>query len=244
MTKFNTGKVSVLALSAAFAVAFSLFFNSSTPVSADHDPFGGVPQTSVTLCHAEGNGSFNSITPNISGSGGNLNLQGHENNNGVHVNDIIPPFHWSDGSATYSYPGKNWVAGQTTWNNDCVVPASPTPTPTATPTGTPTATPTATPTIDPCIVAENCNESTPTPDATATPTPTTNGNDGGDGLGCATHDCSGSVASASSQGQILGASTMAKAGSFAETLNLAIMALGGIFTFQGFKNFKKVSKKA
>ncbi len=66
-----------------------------------------------------------------------------------------------------------------------------------------------------------------------------NNNDGGDGLGCATHDCSGNTNN-NTQGQVLGASTMASAGSFEESLYLGIMALGGIFTFTGFK---KASKK-
>jgi len=41
-------------------------------------------------------------------------------------------------------------------------------------------------------------------------------------------------------GQVLGATTMAKTGSFAENLYLAIMTLGGLFTFKGLKkSFKK-----
>jgi hypothetical protein len=42
-----------------------------------------------------------------------------------------------------------------------------------------------------------------------------------------------------STGKVLGASTLAGTGSFAENLYLAIMALGGIITFAGIKNFKK-----
>ena len=40
-------------------------------------------------------------------------------------------------------------------------------------------------------------------------------------------------------GQVLGASTMAGTGSFAENLYLAIMTIGGIITTVGLKNFKK-----
>ena len=46
------------------------------------------------------------------------------------------------------------------------------------------------------------------------------------------------------QGQVLGASTMAGTGSFAENLYLAIMAIGGIITTIGVKNYKKASKLA
>lgn len=79
---------------------------------------------------------------------------------------------------------------------------------------------------------------TPTPTSTVEPTPTSSsnssssGNDGGDGLGCATHDCSGNVIP---QGQVLGASTMAGTGSFNSMLYQAIMGLGGIITSFGLK---------
>jgi hypothetical protein len=46
------------------------------------------------------------------------------------------------------------------------------------------------------------------------------------------------------QGQILGTSTMAGTGSFAENLYLAIMTLGGIITTVGVKNYRKASKLA
>ncbi|HTK03667.1 MAG TPA: hypothetical protein VL401_02750, partial [Alphaproteobacteria bacterium] len=77
-------------------------------------------------------------------------------------------------------------------------------------------------------------------DPTPAPTTPTNNNDGGDGLGCAVHDCSGNAVNNASQGQVLGASTMAGTGSFEENLYLGIMGLGGIFSFTGFaKSFKK-----
>ncbi len=86
-------------------------------------------------------------------------------------------------------------------------------------------------------------ESTPTPTPTAVPTPT-NSNDGGDGLGCAVNDCSGNprgpaVLGTGTGGQVLGASTMATAGSFTENLYLAIMILGGTLSALGIKNYKR-----
>jgi hypothetical protein len=87
---------------------------------------------------------------------------------------------------------------------------------------------------------------TPTPAPTPTPTTTTNSNDGGDGLGCAVNDCSGNrqgspvVQGTGTGGQVLGASTMAGAGTFAENLNLVIMIIGGTLSFLGVKNLKKV----
>ncbi|MGA2910883.1 MAG: hypothetical protein ABSE04_03755 [Candidatus Microgenomates bacterium] len=126
-------------------------------------------------------------------------------------------------------------------DKDC---QSPSPTPTITPT----------PTSTPCIPNEDhqCPTATPvpsespiaTPEATVTPVPTDNnssgGNDGGDGLGCAVHDCS--THPTPPQGQVLGASTMAGTGSFDLTFYQAIMGIGGIFTFKGIKSFKKVRK--
>jgi hypothetical protein len=94
---------------------------------------------------------------------------------------------------------------------------------------------------------EDLSTTTPTPteepstSPSATPTPENNvfTNDGGDGLGCAVYDCSGNTIS---QGQVLGASTMAGAGSFAENIYLAIMTLGGTLSAFGIKGFKKASK--
>jgi hypothetical protein len=88
----------------------------------------------------------------------------------------------------------------------------------------------------------SCSISFSDPDETINPTPTPGFTDnGGDGLGCATHDCSGNKTNNTPQGQVLGASTMAKTGSFEEVLNMVIMSLGGIFTSLGIK---KASKKA
>jgi hypothetical protein len=74
---------------------------------------------------------------------------------------------------------------------------------TVSPTPTDTPTVTETPPVDPTV--------TPAPTDTITPTPTettTNSGGPGDGLGCATHDCSNHPSSQSSTGgQVLGAST-------------------------------------
>lgn len=84
------------------------------------------------------------------------------------------------------------------------------------------------------------------PDPTPTPTLTTNGGGnggggGGDGLGCATHDCSGNKIPTP---QVLGASTMAKTGSFAQDLFMAIMGVGGTLASTGFVLLKKATKLA
>ncbi len=88
-------------------------------------------------------------------------------------------------------------------------------------------------------------DTTSTPTPVATPTPAPKNDDGGDGLGCATHDCSGNTSN-TSQGQVLGASTMAGTGSFEETLYQAIMTVGATlsaFGVKGLKKARKVSKK-
>lgn len=83
---------------------------------------------------------------------------------------------------------------------------------------------------------------TATPVATAAPTPVKNdtGYDGGDGQGCATHDCSGNQSSP--QGQVLGASTMASTGSLEESVYEAIMTLGATLSAFGLKGLKKSKK--
>jgi LPXTG-motif cell wall-anchored protein len=80
-------------------------------VLADHDPFDGAIQTNVTICHFNSGqgGSYNANTVSISSSGAPQG--GHEG----HANDIIPPYHWSEGS----YPGSaNWDSNtEAIWNN-------------------------------------------------------------------------------------------------------------------------------
>ena len=95
------------------------FIGSSFVVLADHDPFGGVPQTSVTICHTGNGTNFVSNSPSINSHDGSPN--GHEH----HEDDIIPPYHYLDNQDNPgSYAGQNWdTEGQGIWNNDCVVPA-------------------------------------------------------------------------------------------------------------------------
>ena len=114
-------------------------------------------------------------------------------------------------------------------------------TPTATATATATSTATSQPTINPCAlldIQDGCATSTPTaiPSETATATPTPVSTPGLTEAGPPHRD------SETSGGQVLGASTMAGTGSFAETLYQAIMGLGGILSFKGLKKLK-VSKK-
>lgn len=99
--------------------------------------------------------------------------------------------------------------------------------------------PSATPTEEP----------TPTPDPTATPveepTPSPLSCSGTQHLDASGRNCvdfafggpSGDGGSAA--GQVLGATTMPATGSFAENIYLAIMSLGGLFTFKGLKKFFK-----
>lgn len=62
------------------------------------------------ICHVNGNGTYESITPATRGS-----LMGHVGNQNGH--DIIPPI------PTYLPSGQNWdTTGQAIWNNNCVVP--------------------------------------------------------------------------------------------------------------------------
>lgn len=89
--------------------------------------------------------------------------------------DIIPPFDVSGNS--HGGGSQNWTAaGQVLWNNNCNIPATPTPTftPTATATSTSTATATATPTETATNTATPTNtpEPTSTETATSTATPT------------------------------------------------------------------------
>jgi hypothetical protein len=67
---------------------------------------------------------------------------------------------------------------------------------------------------------------------------------GADGTSCVSFSVPGVPESPAVGGQVLGASTMASAGSFAESLYMAIMGLGGTLSTAGFVLSKKLSKKA
>ncbi len=229
----------------------------------------------VTICHATASNSnpYVSNQPNKSGD-----VDGHDGHNGpiwfsgitVAWGDIIPPFDYQTndivgthldctgggytlvgnvckknnkpdqqpvvvndyGLVTHHYAGKNYDAqGQAILANNCVyvAPVVVTPTPTVTPTVTPTATPT------PTVVPSNGGSTSGGP---------------GDGLGCATHDCSGNqVGGGNSQAvlgastgptqAVLGASTFAGTGTFATTVMNFMLVLGTIILGAGIKSYAK-----
>lgn len=113
--------------------------------------------------------------------------------------------------------------------------SAPTATATATATGVPTASPTSEPTEEPT--------SEPTPEPTPLNCPEGKHIDAS-GKNCVEYQFGGpstTTGGATTQGQVLGASTLAATGTFAENLYLAIMALGGLLTFKGVQiAFKKV----
>ena len=117
-----------------FALSFMLSMTIQPlvfSVSAGHDPFNGVEQTSVLFCHKLGNGSYNQPNSSVTATGGQVNVpQGHAS----HLGDIIPPFHFEGGS----YAGQNWTEeNEDIWNSGlCNGPVA-TPEPTPTPTDTP-----------------------------------------------------------------------------------------------------------
>lgn len=110
------------------------------------------------------------------------------------------------------------------------------------PTLTPTPTETPTPTPDPCANGQ-CVTPTVTPTPTQTPNVGGPGDGRSDGLGCASHDCSGNSAP---QGQVLGASTGPQVLGLSTTSSgsnslLNLFQLLGAFTLtvSGFSFFKK-----
>ena len=260
MSKFNAGKASVLALTLAFAVV-SFFLGriltvnvmATPPGSSTPTPTSTPSTVHVIVCHKDGgSGNYSRIDVSVHSVNDSNGLSGH----GDHSNDIWAPFTFN--SVNYS--------GQGNYSNfnfdNCHQNSTPTPTPTPTPfhyacsdnhhcirvsgsgsnsctdnddcetNHTPTPTPTVTPTITP----------------TATPVPTTPLNCTGDqhpdasGQNCVSFTPAGPPPEGPytpPQGQVLGASTMAGTGSFAENLYIAIMGLGGIITALGIKNFKK-----
>lgn len=146
-------------------------FSLSGFVFAGHDPFNGLPQTNVSLCHSTSSPINPYTNPTVSISSSGAPQGGHDND----PDDIIPPYHWVDGSGvTQSYPGKNWTDdNQEIWENGCVEPeSSPTPSPTITPSPTPTDSPSPTPTESPSPTPSDNPSPTPSDSPTPTPTPT------------------------------------------------------------------------
>jgi len=113
-------------LGTVFLLIAGLLVVFETPAAlADHDPFGGTPQTSVTICHTGNGTNFTVNSPSISSEQGGNGPNGH----GIqHSGDIIPPYHFTDGDGiVQSFAGRNWDAdGQAFYNNDCAAPPPPT----------------------------------------------------------------------------------------------------------------------
>src|SRR3989344_1809955 len=108
----------ILSKFASSLVIFAMLFSTVGPsvALANHDPFGGTAQTSVEICHSKGNGSYESISPNVSSTG---DLNGH---GAQHEDDIIPPFHYlNNENVLQSSSGRNWTPeNEEIWaNGDC-----------------------------------------------------------------------------------------------------------------------------
>ncbi len=236
MNKLMTGKASVLAITFV-SILLSFFFGTFI---TKHSPVYATPAASSTpspgafkviVCHQDGrSGNYSRVEVSISSVDDANGLNGH----GDHEGDVWSPYIYND----VNYPGQG---AYSTFNFDtCEIGGTPTPTPVD------TSTPTPTPTEQPC---DGDCEPTPTP----TPTPTVNPDvcanmDGiqsevpqGMHLDPTGKDClnwseSGAPESPSvSQGQVLGASTMAGTGSFDSVLYQVIMGIGATITSFGFK---------
>ncbi|KKQ92428.1 MAG: hypothetical protein UU16_C0006G0026 [Candidatus Woesebacteria bacterium GW2011_GWA2_40_7] len=247
MTKFNSGKASILALTSAFAVAAFFLGKSFTLILAS--PAGDVPKA---YCHAAG-------------------LTGTTHFN-YHYNKAWTAHFYDNGSPKAGHEDDFYTL---IGDRDCdgQVDSTPTPTPTDCDGDCPTATPEPTDDVCPNIEGvqdsvpegyfvnndDNCVEGEePTPEPTPTPNPDVCANIDGvqTGVPSGLHMDAGNVNCVSfsdsnppevpytPQGQVLGASTMAGTGSFAENLYMGIMGVGAILTLKGAKNFKKAFKKA
>jgi len=162
----------------------------------------------------------------------------------------------------FSYIGLNWTtAGQTIYNNQCVYntttptpSVTPTVTPSVTPTITPSITPTVTPSITPSVTPTATPSATPTVTITVTPTPTTdpcasNGcttptptpSSSGCTSNCGSDNNNSSGGSSSSQPiqAVLGTSTMASTGTFAQNMMTIIFTIGMMILALGAKSYAK-----
>jgi uncharacterized repeat protein (TIGR01451 family) len=115
--------VVLLALAAA-GVAAATTGRAAQLVPPDPTVLG--PQDHIHVCHAEGNGAYHLVDPDIDSV-----VHGH--GHGGHPSDIIPPFNYDlgHGAGVQRYPGNNWNAatgnadGEAIWTNTCVRPAPP-----------------------------------------------------------------------------------------------------------------------
>jgi hypothetical protein len=130
-------------LAVAGLASTALLAPSSSALAAQPD--------TIIICHSTGADTNPYVVHTPAKSG---DVSGHADHTGpvwfdgitVEWGDIIPPFDYPGGS----FPGLNWTAeGQAFYNNDCNIPAEPTPTPTSAPTPTPTLAPTPEPTLEP-----------------------------------------------------------------------------------------------
>ncbi len=122
-----------LAVVAIFAMAMlssqGLFAQTAEAVVIS--PYGTDPISSVRICHHNNGNEFVNNQPSVTSSGAPQG--GHDNMNGAHAPDIIPPYYYLDGDDVVQfYSGKNWSAdysgytGAQVWTNNCVVPIPPT----------------------------------------------------------------------------------------------------------------------
>jgi hypothetical protein len=146
---------------------------------------------------------------------------GFVNNNGVctpdEETDICPNLEGNEETLPEGYHFETTDNGV-----ECVPDSTPSPSPTATPSNG-----------DVCLNLDGIQTSVPS-----------DLHLGADGTSCVSFSVPGVPESPAVGGQVLGASTMAGAGSFAESLYMAIMGLGGTLSTAGFVLSKKLSKKA
>jgi hypothetical protein len=252
MNKFVSGKGSILALTTVFAVAsFLLGKYLTTTLAADK----------ITICHAagqEGTTHFNTLNlspsavyANSQGNGGHFTADGtpaagHEDDYfGACTNSTPPPTDFDacpniegnqasvpegmdldeEGNCVTPPPGESpyCLNGETIWVSDEEDP----------PEGATLGSCRIEPTPD--------NDVCDNIDGVQTSVPEGLHLDGG-GINCVSFSNPGTPENPSGpQGQVLGATTMAGAGSFAEDAYLAIMLLGG--TLSGF-GIKKAFRRA
>lgn len=79
----------------------------------------------ITICHATASDRNPWVVQTPSVSSIIQGLGGH-GSSGVNVDDIIPPFDYTQDGVVKHYDGNNWTTGgQQIWNNDCKLPGAP-----------------------------------------------------------------------------------------------------------------------
>jgi hypothetical protein len=181
-----------------FILSFLLMTFGGISLAATASATGDTPSEvgKVDICHAGGQpGKYEStyVSVNSVNNVYNVDFNGHGDDNGQHVDDIIPPIpNPSDASLPLLYAGKNWNStNEAILKNGCATKDDPEPNPTVTvyvdrpvpgptvtvsvpgPTVTVTAAPVPGPTVT--VTAEPVPAPTVTVTATATETATING---------------------------------------------------------------------